>query len=320
MWCFRRLKRNNRYTERLCYPFTYNRATKHAVFVAQKRPGCSPTACLVIGPSMSTKEADGSKADVECPTCGEEFPDTPRVGIHHSAEHDETLKEYRGRQGDIPCPWDGCDRAFDSDVALKSHHFGAHNVRMGSVLIPCANCQKPKRVKKCRAGMHDRHFCNDSCQAEWRTENYVGENNPLWSRIEVECAACEDTKYVRPCLFRDRERFFCNVGCMGDYYETVTGPDHPCWEGGDFLYGEGWDEAKRERVRENYNRECQGCGVAEAEYIQQSGNRLSVHHITPARAFDDPEERNAESNLIPLCQPCHVGKWEGIPLRPQLAD
>jgi 5-methylcytosine-specific restriction endonuclease McrA len=107
---------------------------------------------------------------------------------------------------------------------------------------------------------------------------------------------------------------------MGEYYEDITGSDHPGWAGGEFPYGEGWTEAKRERVREIYCRKCQGCGLGEAEYQRETGNKLSVHHIIPARRFDDPEKRNAERNLIPLCQSCHISKWEGIPLRPQLAD
>jgi predicted HNH restriction endonuclease len=40
-----------------------------------------------------------------------------------------------------------------------------------------------------------------------------------------------------------------------------------------------------------------------------------VHHITPIRDFDTPEEANTLDNLITLCEPCHA-QWEGLYLRP----
>lgn len=84
-------------------------------------------------------------------------------------------------------------------------------------------------------------------------------------------------------------------------------------------YGEGWTDEKKEQAREKYGRVCQGCGVPEADYLESFGNRLDVHHIIPAAYFDGPVKRNALENLIPMCRSCHR-KYEGIPLRPQLAD
>jgi 5-methylcytosine-specific restriction endonuclease McrA len=58
---------------------------------------------------------------------------------------------------------------------------------------------------------------------------------------------------------------------------------------------------------------CAGCGRHEDEFAI----RLDVHHISPARSFEDPAARNAESNLVALCRLCHQ-RWEGVPIRPQL--
>jgi len=97
------------------------------------------------------------------------------------------------------------------------------------------------------------------------------------------------------------------------------GPANPNWEGGPEPYGKGWNEQKREDVRERDGRECRGCGKAEEQHLNEYGRKLSVHHIVPARQFEGPERRNAKSNLISLCVDCHR-RWEGIPLRPQTAS
>lgn len=90
------------------------------------------------------------------------------------------------------------------------------------------------------------------------------------------------------------------------------GENNPNWTGGTFPYGKGWNEKKREKVRESQDRECASCGMHESE----NGKRLDVHHIEKARSIADPEERNAVENLVALCQTCHK-RWEQMsPLRP----
>lgn len=81
-------------------------------------------------------------------------------------------------------------------------------------------------------------------------------------------------------------------------------------------YGEGWDEAKKEQVRERDGRQCVYCSRSEEVHIEKFGRKQAVHHISPADWVDDAEERNHPDNLITLCiDGCHQ-KWEGIPLRP----
>lgn len=214
---------------------------------------------------------------------------------------------------DVECPWDGCSRVFDSDVAVKSHHFAAHDERLGSVVVPCANCGEDKRVKKSRVDNHDRHFCNDQCQGEWRSHNWHGENNPTYDRVEVSCSVCGSSKKVTRSVKNGRNRFFCDDNCMGAYYEGVVGEDHPNWKSGPTPYGKGWNEQKREAVRERQGRQCGSCGLEGSE----NARMLDVHHIQPARSFDDDEARNAMENLVALCRPCHMVFEQMAPLRPQ---
>lgn len=78
-------------------------------------------------------------------------------------------------------------------------------------------------------------------------------------------------------------------------------------------YGVGWNESKKERVREVYERSCGVCGKPEDEL----NRRLDVHHIIPARQFSDPEKRNSTDNLIALCPTCHSRAERIAPLLPQ---
>ena len=77
----------------------------------------------------------------------------------------------------------------------------------------------------------------------------------------------------------------------------------------EYDYGEGWDESKREYVRRRDDRECQHCGVAEQQHRDRFGERLHVHHLVPAEAFDSGEYRNDVRNLITLCR-LHHRTWE----------
>jgi transposase-like protein len=102
-----------------------------------------------------------------------------------------------------------------------------------------------------------------------------------------------------------------------DREEALAGDRNPNWRGGRLPYGPGWTKKKRETVRKRDGFECQGCGMSNQECKEKFGMKLHVHHIIPAREFEDPERRNDIDNLVSLCQICHR-KWEGIPLKPSL--
>lgn len=95
--------------------------------------------------------------------------------------------------------------------------------------------------------------------------------------------------------------------------DEATGEEHPRWkESSEFpdYYGPNWCDARRE-VIERDGRKCRVCGTD-----SKGGERsLDVHHITPARKFNDSgevdfEEMNDLSNLVTLCRRCH-GTLEG---------
>lgn len=62
-----------------------------------------------------------------------------------------------------------------------------------------------------------------------------------------------------------------------------------------------WQKTKRQiRKRDNFT--CQACGLHERD----SDKRHSVHHVIPFREFTDWREANHPSNLVALCQSCHM--------------
>lgn len=87
----------------------------------------------------------------------------------------------------------------------------------------------------------------------------------------------------------------------------------------EFTYGAGWNNETRRRIRERDGDECQACGMDNGSHLEQWGWSLEVHHIVPARHIEDPERRNADSNLTTLCRECHVKAERCAPLLPSNA-
>jgi len=103
---------------------------------------------------------------------------------------------------------------------------------------------------------------------------------------------------------------------IDDHPAWASGSDSPQWKGGTAPYGEGWNESKRQDVRETAGHMCEGCGMSQKAHRDQYGRRLHVHHITPARQFDNAERRNAADNLAVLCFDCHATAEQMAPLYP----
>lgn len=80
-----------------------------------------------------------------------------------------------------------------------------------------------------------------------------------------------------------------------------SGPKNPRWRGGwREDYGHNWKQQKyRARERDDYT--CQRCGATREDI----GGPPDVHHIVPARTFEDYREANRLGNLISLCPRCH---------------
>lgn len=264
---------------------------------------------------------DTNETDVDCPTCGDVFDTGHGMRVHHAHVHGSSVKIVQecaicGSKYTVPPSEEDYTNCCSAECRGKwsSEHLS------DQVVVECDNCGDG--LDKDPSKVSEHNFCSVRCYGEWRSIEIVGERNPAYSGglVTLECDYCNSEFDVKPAVADDRR--FCSRTCQGDWRsENLVGEDHPLWEGGMFPYGAGWNEGKKEKVRERDGRECVECGRSEVEHLEKFGTKHVVHHIQKARSFDDPEKRNAMDNLVTLCRgKCHR-KWEKMsPLRPQTAD
>lgn len=132
---------------------------------------------------------------------------------------------------------------------------------------------------------------NNLRDAEWIQQQYIEEEKTT-EEIAEACGVSTTTVYA----YMDRHG-------VERRDSGLAGEKHPNWKGGQSRYGKGWNESKRESVRERDNHTCQhpGCEISSSEHKERYSVDLHVHHITKARDFEDPEQRNSTDNLVSLC-------------------
>jgi ribosomal protein L31 len=235
---------------------------------------------------------------------------------HHAITHNESIAGekfechvcediiYRRPQNVGENPY--CSRECYGNW-ISNNITGEDHPRYNSVTMECDFCESNFERKACEADKFENTFCSTECKGLWMSKNKVGENHPSYSRITVTCEYCDGEYETCPSTV-ERTRF-CSNSCQYKWRsENLRGEDSPHWEGGSdrIDYGLGWNEKKRHTVRERDDFECQECGLTQEENIEEYGKKLNVHHITHAREFDDPHERNDPKNLTTLCNSCHI--------------
>lgn len=193
-----------------------------------------------------------------------------------------------------------------------------------------------------RSSTDRRRFCSRECRGSWMSENRTGENGLHWEggQVTLNCEWCGDTYTKHECE-ADESRF-CSAECKGAYGGTKTRVEriniacdtcgeqfevlphrkgtarfcsNECYAKGrevrSFPYGPEWNEGKRNSIRQRDEFKCQKCGVTQDEHLDEHESKLHVHHITPARTFEDSKKRNDPSNLISLCIRCHMSIEHG---------
>lgn len=228
------------------------------------------------------------------------------------------------------CPT--CDKVVNTSLGLKQHHTKVH----GESLVETSDCNwcgETFKVKPSQVG----NFCSRECFGKDRSEHGLEARK---RRVEVACEGCGEVmelrksevghkKYCSPECRRDGQFIecevcgsefyaydtyddarFCSQGCYGKWLsDNKAGTDSWHWQGGGRpVYGAGWTERKRERVRERDRRRCTECGLKEAIHVEQYGMRLHVHHMANARESSNPAVHNAMRNLRALCIACHHSK------------
>lgn len=272
--------------------------------------------------------------DIECEWCGELFTVDPGVADERRFCSNECDGRWRtgnmtgkdaggwnGGQETLTCDWcDGDFSVYPSEVEGRKFCSreckDKHRANLpaeeqpawkgGKVTVECHICGEEKQVKQYRLHRSDNFFCSDECSGVWMSENMSGEDNPLYNQREVECDYCGDTTEKIPTRIERSKRDFCSHGCHSKWEsENLIGPDSPHWTGGRRDYGPGWNEDKREAVRERDGRMCHECGISGARNIAEFGRKLDVHHLVVPDSDTNPAVHNAQRNLVSLCIPCH---------------
>jgi len=277
-----------------------------------KPTGAQTPADALGNPSMSIHEHDGNQSDDNvCPECGREFKNQHGMRIHYSSQHDGSLHTTQ------KCEWCGKDfrklpgneRTFCSQECRgKRRSAEGLPARSRQVTLVCKGCGEEFSVAQSDAEA-GKKYCSNQC--------YYNDSDAEW----LNCEWCGDEfrahgKHV------DNARF-CSSECYGTWIkEEQPKEEHSRYNNGNGVsdrldYGPGWNEQKRERVRERDGHACVVCGMSQSEHLEECGLKLNVHHIIPVRDSDNPEVHNDKANLITLCAACHQ-RWEGIPLRPEV--
>lgn len=262
-----------------------------------------------------------STGDVLCPDCSETFDSEHGMQIHRGHVHgpntvtcDICGEEYEcppsaATQGDANLCSPSCEREYRG--------FGE------PIEFECDWCGTVDTEESAEYDRWDHHFCSAECRSSWVSEEFSGES-AYWYRagesFDAECTTCGSHVRVHADKSRQNDHHFCDRDCYAEWLsEQQVGENNPAYVDGERSYGTGWNEAKKEAVRERDDRRCQRCAVSEAEHLEQRGRKLDVHHIVPARSFDDDKARNAMDNLIALCARCHRKVEQMSPLRPDIS-
>jgi endogenous inhibitor of DNA gyrase (YacG/DUF329 family) len=282
--------------------------------LAKSRTLGRPAGCFDTHRSMSESDTNPQE-DYDCPSCDRAFDSYMGLCVHHSQTHGEKLRP------EVECQ--ECGELFKVVRSRKDDAmYCSAECRDAYTELECDECGSAFEVPPSRS--HKR-FCGEECYYEWNT----GENHPNRKEPVIEeCAACGETLELTPWKADRSERSFCDEDCRADWlsgwasgrftgedhwmYE-IDPEDHPMYNGGDYSYGPGWNEDKKQAVRERDGYKCAICGTTSEEHYDEYGFALNVHHIVPAREFDDPEKCNDMDNLVTLCKPCH-SEYEGLPL------
>ena len=290
--------------------------------------------------ALGKANSDSSPADKElsCSDCGDVFASKTTLSRHRRNFHPENL--------DHNCP--SCDKVFETSVAMKSHHKQKHGESIAGYDKICGVCGEEfntskKGVEYCSAecghkSQRDRvsleceqcgrkfdakpsevegkRFCSLDCKGNWFSKHVTGESHPSYksdARIEKACKYCGENFTVASWELGNGKNngTYCSKECMDQWRrEYWVGENNPLYKGGDQYYGENWHSQRRKALKRDQYR-CQVCRVTASGLSREP----SVHHVTPIRDYDRPEDANAVDNLVTLCESCH-SKWEGLYLRP----
>lgn len=164
----------------------------------------------------------------------------------------------------------------------------------------CAHCQEPYLPPYGSRARASNRYCGRRCYYA-----AVGQRPAL---VEATCVQC-GAKFRRTAAAIKRVKHaFCGNECRIAFH---VGENAPMFRGDkDPNRGAKWNRlADSIRQRDSYS--CRRCGRCQ-NGNGRNGEKLSVDHVRPWRAFADKELANHPDNLVSLCRSCHSYKTSKV--------
>jgi hypothetical protein len=220
-----------------------------------------------------------------CGQCGKTFHPDPRKGDKQKFCGRACWIESRKRQVQLVC--ERCGRQFSVYQARATKaRFCSWECHKTIREYPCAYCGKPYSIKSSAAPK--RRTCSRSCRA----------------RLQAAEGRSPHQGKTRPHATREK----VSIGLKRHYGGDPS--KHPNYKGGPGAIRKGDWLKQRAIARARDGNTCQCCLLSG----DAAGKNLPVHHIRPYREFESPAEANELSNLITVCQPCHMRLERGTML------
>jgi 5-methylcytosine-specific restriction endonuclease McrA len=141
-----------------------------------------------------------NKKKVTCKNCGKEKEVSP-------SHHEKVENHYCNAE---------CQAEYE-DRSGENNHFW----KGGKETVECEYCESLVEVHQYRTEEYDTFFCNVDCRGKWATEEFSGENHPLWEGYSEYYG--EDWLAIRD-LVRERDNGTCQI-CGTDSNELGQWPD-----------------------------------------------------------------------------------------------
>ena len=229
---------------------------------------------------------------MDCPTCGKSLTTERGMRQHHTKVHDEPLPNRTCK---------GCGTEFYDPKSRREYCENCYSERGREN----GNWKDAKERTECeRCGSEFEYYpsnkdgvycseCVERADEFLGTPSYAGEEFP---RVECECEQCGTAFTVLKSTLKREPCRFCSRDCL---YEWMSAElyEGECPE--NVYRGEWWSVRREARQRDKS--ECQICGKDEDDI----GRKPDVHHITPIRKFEDPQDAHRLDNVITLCPLCH---------------
>ncbi|MDS0281167.1 HNH endonuclease [Haloarcula onubensis] len=229
---------------------------------------------------------------MDCPTCGKSLNTEQGMRQHHTKVHGDPLPNRACEE---------CETGFYDPKARRTYCEDCYTEAGESN----GNWKGAKEEAECRlcgdafeyyasdkAGVYCLE-CVENADEFLGTPSYANRDFP---RTERECERCEVAFSVLDSTLQRDPCRFCSQECLYDWMSNElyegTRPENA-------YRGKWWSIRRAARQRDDC--ECQICGMDEDDL----GRKPDVHHITPLRKFENPQDAHKLDDVITLCPLCH---------------